>query len=77
MPEPKPIFSLIKRAGNISDEEMYRTFNMGIGLCLIVPKESADIVISTCNKFGTRSFPIGKITSECGVKIRNKRVLNI
>ncbi len=77
MPEPKPIFSLIKRAGNISDEEMYRTFNMGVGLCLIVPKESADDVISTCNKFGTRSFPIGKITSECGVKIKSKRVFDI
>ena len=48
LPEPMPIFNLIQQAGNISDEEMYRTFNMGIGLCLVVPKESAENVISVC-----------------------------
>ena len=77
MPKPKQIFSLIQKEGRISDEEMYRTFNMGIGMCIIVPKESVEYVISTCEKFGTKSFPIGKITSECGVKIRAKRVLDI
>ena len=35
-PKP-PIFSLIQKEGKISDEEMYRTFNMGIGMVIIVP----------------------------------------
>jgi phosphoribosylformylglycinamidine cyclo-ligase len=36
-PKP-PIFSLIQKEGKISDEEMYRTFNMGIGMVLVVDK---------------------------------------
>ena len=34
---PLPIFRLIQRLGNVPDEEMYRTFNMGMGMVLLVP----------------------------------------
>ena len=39
LPEPKPIFNLIKQIGNVEDREMYRTFNMGIGFCIIVSED--------------------------------------
>jgi len=42
---PKPsIFSFIQKEGEISDEEMYRTFNMGIGMVLIVSRNNASKV---------------------------------
>ena len=37
LPQPLPIFGLIQHLGRLSDEEMYRTFNMGLGFCLAVP----------------------------------------
>jgi phosphoribosylformylglycinamidine cyclo-ligase len=43
LPEPQPIFDLIRRTGNIPAGEMYRVFNMGIGFCLILPNEPAVI----------------------------------
>jgi len=42
LPEPPPIFPLIQRAGEISDAEMYRVFNMGVGFCVIVTPNAAD-----------------------------------
>jgi phosphoribosylformylglycinamidine cyclo-ligase len=39
LPEPQPIFDLIRRTGGIPLGEMYRVFNMGIGFCLIVPND--------------------------------------
>lgn len=41
-PEPKPIFGLIQRLGEIPDAEMFRAYNMGIGFCLVVPPDAAD-----------------------------------
>lgn len=37
-----PIFALLRRAGNLSDEEMYRTFNCGLGMVLVVPAAHAE-----------------------------------
>lgn len=41
MPEPQIIFKKIQELGKISDEEMYRTFNMGVGFCMIVSEKEA------------------------------------
>ena len=43
LPEPPPIFELIRTSGRVAEAEMYRVFNMGIGFCLIVPADSAVI----------------------------------
>ncbi len=47
---PKPIFRLIQRLGNIPDEEMYRTFNMGMGMVLFVAPERANKVLKAIPK---------------------------
>ena len=39
LPEPQPIFDLIRRTGGVPAREMYRVFNMGIGFCLILENE--------------------------------------
>jgi phosphoribosylformylglycinamidine cyclo-ligase len=41
LPEPQMIFKKIQELGGISDEEMYKTFNMGIGFCIIVSEKDA------------------------------------
>ena len=38
-PRPQEIFAQIQREGKISDYEMFKTFNMGIGFCVVVPKK--------------------------------------
>jgi len=59
---PTPsIFSLIQKEGEISDKEMYRTFNMGIGMVLIVPQNDASKVINELKMIRYDSYIIGKV----------------
>jgi len=55
------IFRLIQRKGNIEDKEMYHTFNMGVGMVLIVAPKSAKAIISKLAKFKLKSWVIGEV----------------
>ncbi len=57
------IFRLIQEEGNIKDKEMYHTFNMGIGMALIIEPAARKEVISQLSKFNLKSQIIGEITS--------------
>ena len=59
--EMPPIFSFVQQAGNISAKEMARTFNMGIGMILIVPDYSAVDVVQRIEAMNERAFVIGEI----------------
>jgi phosphoribosylformylglycinamidine cyclo-ligase len=59
--EPLPIFKLIQQLGNVPDSEMYRTFNMGIGYILVVPREQAGGIVEQLNAGGTPAAVIGEI----------------
>lgn len=59
LPEPPPIFQLIQKSGRVSDAEMYRVFNMGIGFCLVAPHEDIGKVIRIAGQHGTSAFEIG------------------
>ena len=58
---PAPIFQLIQQLGGVPDSEMFRTFNMGIGLVLVVPAEQALFVVEQLNASGENSAIIGSI----------------
>lgn len=58
-----PIFEIIASRGAVSREEMYRVFNMGIGLILIVAPEAADAVIQRAAVLGDQGYRIGSIVS--------------
>src|SRR5262245_32681528 len=45
LPEPQPIFELIRRIGRVPAGEMYRVFNMGVGFCLILRNEPSAIAV--------------------------------
>ncbi|MBN8635236.1 MAG: phosphoribosylformylglycinamidine cyclo-ligase, partial [Anaerolineae bacterium] len=50
-----PIFSLMQRKGSIITPEMYRVFNMGIGMILVIPVDQVDKtveIIPTANRIG-------------------------
>lgn len=55
------IFKLIQTKGNISNKEMFTTFNMGIGMVCVVDKKIASNVVKYLSKLGVRSFVIGKV----------------
>jgi len=59
-PKP-PIFSLIQKEGKITDEEMYRTFNMGIGMVLIVRADKTEQIINELGQIDFPSYIIGKV----------------
>ncbi len=56
-----PIFNFIKRLGNISEEEMYRVFNCGIGFVIIVGKDSLEEVETLLSALGETYYIIGYI----------------
>lgn len=55
------IFKEIKKRGNLPDSEMYRTFNMGIGMVVILNKANAEKARRHLSRIGLRSWPIGHI----------------
>lgn len=67
LPTSMGIFKQIQVDGKIDSKEMYRTFNMGIGFCVIAPKSSADDIVSVFAKYKMRCKAIGKIEKGSGV----------
>lgn len=64
------IFQLIQNLGRVPDEDMYHTFNMGIGFVLVVPEPSADEVTSRLSAAGETAYRIGRIEAgERGVHV--------
>ena len=57
-----PIFKLLQEWGGVEWPEMYRTFNMGVGMILIVGAEEADAVTTALDKAGEKSYRIGRVT---------------
>lgn len=57
-----PIFRLIQEKGNISEHDMFNTYNMGIGMAVIVTKEDAEKTISVMNEFGIKASVIGEMS---------------
>ncbi|SEN73993.1 phosphoribosylformylglycinamidine cyclo-ligase [Lihuaxuella thermophila] len=61
--ETPAIFKWIQELGNISTEDMYRTFNMGIGMVVAVPVDEADAVVKAAEELGEKAVVIGRVTS--------------
>ena len=60
------VFKWLQQQGNIEDQEMYRTFNCGIGMVLVVNAEDANTAIEVLNNAGESAFRLGEITSSNG-----------
>lgn len=56
-----PIFNLIAKTGNISERDMFNTFNMGVGMSIVVAKEEADKALKVLKENGEDAYIIGEI----------------
>jgi phosphoribosylformylglycinamidine cyclo-ligase len=74
LPPPPGIFTLLIREGNISEQEMYRTFNMGVGLCLCLTEAEAG---KSARIFKSHGFPthyLGSVRRGKGVRVNGLRI---
>ncbi len=55
-----PIFKLIAEKGNIDEHDMFNTFNMGVGMSIVVPKEEAELALSILKENGEDAYIIGE-----------------
>ena len=73
-PLPIPaVFDLVREAGSIAEDEMHRTFNMGMGLAVVVPGDEAEAAASLL----ARHFPakvVGKIVEGKGIAVPSRSV---
>ncbi|MBQ2742090.1 MAG: phosphoribosylformylglycinamidine cyclo-ligase [Oscillospiraceae bacterium] len=56
-----PVFDLIAKTGNISERDMFNTFNMGVGMSIVVPKEEVDKALEILRANGEDAYVIGEI----------------
>ncbi|WP_457643006.1 phosphoribosylformylglycinamidine cyclo-ligase [Persephonella sp.] len=59
--EVPPVFRWIQQEGNVPEEEMFRTFNMGIGMILIVKEGEEDKALKMLEENGEKGYIIGRI----------------
>jgi phosphoribosylformylglycinamidine cyclo-ligase len=61
-----PVFQALSKLGQVNPEEMFRVFNMGIGLILVVPPSSVSAVLTKAAALGDRGWLIGEMVSATG-----------
>ncbi|MGD8638046.1 MAG: phosphoribosylformylglycinamidine cyclo-ligase [Nitrosopumilaceae archaeon] len=73
LPKLPPIMGLIQEQG-VKSEEMYKTFNMGVGFCVIAHQDQANKIKSIFKKHRISSQEIGRITSKKGVIVNSTKI---
>ncbi len=63
------IFRVAQKAGKVSDHEMYKTFNMGVGMVVIIEKRHIRPAQRILKSFKLNSWVIGKIAKQSGVTV--------
>lgn len=74
LPKPPPIMQLIEDQG-VNILEMYKTFNMGIGFCVIAPKNESYKIKSIFSKNKIHASEVGEIINKTGVFINSKKIV--
>ncbi|HLT44881.1 MAG TPA: phosphoribosylformylglycinamidine cyclo-ligase [Luteimonas sp.] len=69
-PELPPVFDWLQREGAVPREEMWRTFNCGIGFVLVVATDAASTVGSELDRLGLAHRPIGRVVAADGERVR-------
>ena len=57
------IFDWLQKAGEIPERDLWHTFNLGIGFCLVLPAETALTAIDLCRTHGHQAWQIGTVTT--------------
>lgn len=72
LPEPHEFMKKLQEIGSVNDEEAYKTWNMGIGMILVIKPENANTIIELLNKEGVSASIIGKVHSNPEIEIQFK-----
>jgi phosphoribosylformylglycinamidine cyclo-ligase len=56
-----PVFTLLQKLGNVPDDDMYATFNMGVGFVFVVGAAEERAAVERLRKLGEEAFPLGTI----------------
>lgn len=64
-----PIFDYIMKVGNIPERDMFNTFNMGVGMSVVVPANQVELALETLSNAGEQAYVIGEIVDGEGVEI--------
>lgn len=63
-----PIFDLLQKTGNISEHDMFNTYNMGVGMSIVVPESDVSAALDVLKAAGENAYVIGHVvTSDKGV----------
>jgi len=65
-----PIFTLLKEKSGLSNQELYNTFNMGIGMVLCVDKKDVDGVLKMAKELGEVAYVIGETALKEGIELQ-------
>lgn len=74
LPPSPPIFRLLQTEGRLPDSVMYRNFNMGIGLCLVLPESRLDTTARVYRREGFKAHEIGRVRRGWGVVVNGTTV---
>ncbi len=64
-----PIFTLMAKKGNISEHDMFNTFNMGVGMSIVVAKEDVEQALAVLQQAGEDAYVIGEIVKSEGEQV--------
>ena len=64
-----PIFDLLMKTGGIPERDMYNTYNMGVGMAVIVDEQSVDTALETLKAAGEDAYVLGRVVSGQGVEL--------
>jgi phosphoribosylformylglycinamidine cyclo-ligase len=59
---PAPVFDLVRRAGDISQEDLEATLNCGVGMVALLPADDVELAVTTLDRFGIPAWPAGEVT---------------
>ena len=71
--KPQPVFSAIQRLAGIDDTDMYKTFNMGMGMALVTPEDQADSIIRDLKPAVTAKI-VGEVRKGTGVSLPERNL---
>jgi len=74
LPSTPGLFRIIQKKGRVSDREMYRTFNMGVGFVLICPQRTGDAAIRLFRRHGHDAFRLGEVEKKRGIRVNGEAV---
>ena len=58
-----PVFELIQKIGRVADDEMLRTFNLGLGMILVIPPQQVDACLARLAELGERAYLVGQVVA--------------